>query len=173
MKKLFMLSLVCFSLSAVAQVPMNQIVVDGLASQFAMQAGTIAGVVQSCGQSIVEYNSRVVAAVNILAKTPQEQMQAMMAYQKSLSEAQQAQNRTHSVNCDEAMKSFNNLPLMQPNYKTAVLPGLAKMANPETFEMRASPSEVPPKTPSGNPAVNPTAKPPATQSVTPAIPGYQ
>lgn len=171
MKKLLMLILSLVSLSASAQVPGNTVRVDSLASQFAMQAGTIAGVVQSCGQSIVEYNSRVTSAVNVLSKTPQDQMQAMMAYQKSLSDAQQAQNRTHSVNCEEAMKSFNSLPLMQPDYKSAVLPQLAKMATPQSFAARAA--ETPPPTPSGNPAVNPTTGPPATKSITPTTPGYQ
>jgi len=169
MKKLLMLILSLVSLSAGAQVLGNTVRVDTLASQFAMQAGTIAGIVQSCGQSIVEYNSRVTSAVNVLAKIPQDQMQAMTAYQKSLSDAQQAQNRTHSVNCEEAMKNFNSLPLMQPDYKTAVLPQLAKMANPEPFSQRA---EIP-LTPSGNPPVTPTAKPPATLPVTPTTPGYQ
>ncbi len=173
MKKLFVLiltlisclSLFCISFSASAQVGSNMVRVDSLASQFAMQAGTIAGVVQACGQNIVEYNSRVVSAVNALAKTPQEQMQAMTDYQKALSTAQQTENRTHSINCDEATKSFNGLPLMQPDYKTTVLPQLRKMGEPQSFEARAA--EAPAKL-----GTNPTAKFPATSVVTPTTPGY-
>jgi hypothetical protein len=154
MKKLFISLLILsefslFSLSAHAQSAVNT-----LASQFAMQAGTIAGAVQSCGQSIVEYNSRVVEGVNTLAKSPSEQMQAMTIYQKALSETQDAQNRTHSINCSEAMQSFNSLPLMQADYKKTVLPQLAKMANPAP----ASPTMAAP----GSGTSIPVSPPPAT-----------
>jgi hypothetical protein len=164
MKKVLILGLsglMGFSLSATAQV--NAVGIGSLASQFAMQAGTIAGIVQSCGQSVVEYNSRVLSALNTLAKTPQEQLQAMAVYQKSLSDAQQAQERTHSVNCGEAMQSFNSLPLMQPDYKKTVLPQLAKMANPQTFGARAAEGQT----------ITTTAKPPATTAVTTPTPGSQ
>lgn len=153
MKKLFISLLILsefslfslFSLNAYAQ----STVASSLASQFALQAGTIAGVVQSCGQSIVEYNSWVVDAVNALSKSPQEQIQAMTVYQKALTNAQDAQNRSHSMNCGEAMQGFNSLPLMRPDYKKTVIPQLAQMGNsaatpPANAPVTTAPASTPP-----------------------------
>jgi hypothetical protein len=145
-----------FSFNANAQ----QLGMNTLADQFAIQAGTIAGTVQACGQSVLEYGSRVVEAVNVLAATPQERMGAMTVYQRALANAQTAETHTHSINCSDAMKSFNALPLMQPDYKKTVLPQLGQMvAQPA---MAAPPTSSLPMTTQASPVMPATLPPAAT-----------
>jgi hypothetical protein len=149
---LFVLSgLILFSLNSNAQSALT------MADQFAAEAGAIAGTAQACGQNIVEYNARVVAAVNALSQSPSDSSQAMTIYQKTLSNAQDAQSRTHSVNCGEMIQKFNGLPIMRPDYKTTVIPKLAAMVNPPEASTTA------PKT-SSTTQTSPMTTPPTSQT---------
>jgi hypothetical protein len=97
------------------------------ADQFAIEAGAIAGAVQSCGNDITEYNRRVNDAINVLGANASDREQAMTFYEKALTDIQANQAKLHNLNCGQVIQSFNSLPLMQPDYKTSVLPALAKM----------------------------------------------
>src|SRR5580700_4824396 len=92
--------------------------VNIIANQFASEAGTIAGVTQACGNSITEYNSRALEAINALAKNPGDRQQALTIYMDALSKSQDAQTKNHVMNCGKVIQDFNSLPLMKPDYKT-------------------------------------------------------
>jgi hypothetical protein len=153
-KRLTLMSLSLFSAAAIAQVAYSN------ADQFALQAGTIAGFAQSCGQNIMMLNSRVTDVVNILAKNPGDQQTAMTIYEKAMSDAQYqvSRNRT-TTNCDEIISNYNTLPLLRPDYKQTVLPAMANIDN------AAATTTAPPPAPNSAPPA-PNLAPPASNSPT-------
>lgn len=126
------LALILVSNIALAQTAPN------LANEFALEAGKIGGVVQACGQNISVYNSRVSEAINVMADSAGSQ-QALSTYTKALMEAAEIQTKNHAISCTTAIQSFNSLPIMQSDYKTNVLPSLAKMANPTAQQPQTKP----------------------------------
>jgi len=150
-KRLTLMSLALFSAAAVAQVAYSN------ADQFALQAGTIAGFAQACGQNIMLLNSRVTDIVNVMAKTPGDQQTAMTIYEKALSDAQYQESRNKTTtNCDQIISSYNTLPLLRPDYRQTILPAMANIDNVNAAASTNTPAAqpvsttlVPPTLPAG------------------------
>jgi len=161
-KKMYLpLGLILASNMAFAQASPN------LANEFALEAGKIGGVAQACGQNISVYNSRVSEAVNVMTDSAGSQ-QALSTYTKALMEAAEIQTKNHAISCSTAIQSFNSLPIMQSDYKTNVLPSLAKMANPAA-PTPTTPSQTPEKPTANAPQLLPlqfAQTPPTQQMVT-------
>lgn len=103
------------------------------AIQFAIQAGSIAGPTQACGQDISVFVSRVNEAINKLATSPGDKVMAMNSFQGILQQAQTQQMRTHHFACSQVIQDFNNLPILRPDYESTVIaqmaPGMTGPAN--------------------------------------------
>jgi len=95
------------------------------AASFAMQAGQIAGVVQACGQDVSVFMMRVGEAVDRLAISAPDRVTAMLAFQRVLKEAQAIEQQKQPIPCDQAIKDYNSLPILRPDYKETVLSKLA------------------------------------------------
>lgn len=91
------------------------------AIEFARQAGAIAGVAQACGQSLGDFSARITEAVNKLSTNPAEQTAAMLVYQRTTQEAQIAERKNQTIPCMKVLQDFQNLPIMQSDYKAKVI----------------------------------------------------
>lgn len=135
MKKLLLAAaLSCYAVTSLAQLS------NGNASQFAEQAGTIAGAAQACGQDITIFNSRVNDVVNVLGNSLNDRQTAMTVYQQALSQSQYAQSRTHTLNCGQVINSFLSLPLMRSDFQQSVLPQMASLNNPSAATNNTAPA---------------------------------
>lgn len=91
------------------------------AFEFAKQAGMIAGVVQACGQNILPFNQRVQEALSLLATNPSEAKLASILFQNITREARQLEEKEKPIPCAQALKSYQNLPILGDHYQTTVL----------------------------------------------------
>jgi len=115
------------SLSVAQPVPTTA---NNNANEFAEQAGVIAGTAQACGQDVSIMNARTAEVINVLTKNSTEQQQAMLVYEKILAGSQVNQSKNHTMKCPDVLKAYNSLPMLRDDYKTTVLPGMAKMGTP-------------------------------------------
>ena len=97
------------------------------AAQFAAQAGAIAGSAQACGQNVTELNNRVSEVINALTSVQADQQAAILVYQKILDSAEQNQKTNNTMQCKDVLLAYNSLPLLKPDYKTTILPVMAKL----------------------------------------------
>ncbi|HEV2614410.1 MAG TPA: hypothetical protein VGV92_06850 [Gammaproteobacteria bacterium] len=111
-----------FSTMAFAQAP-----VGNNAQQFAQITGSIAGTSQACGQDVSTLSSRAAEVINLLTTVPAEQQQAMMVYEKALASSAMMQEKNHTMKCPDVLMAYASLPILKPDYKTTVLPAMAKM----------------------------------------------
>jgi hypothetical protein len=169
MKKTLLFSLLLFACHAV----FAQATQQGLAGQFAQEAGKIGGIARACGQDLSVYNGRVSEAINAMTDNKESQS-AITTYTAAVANAAEIQSKTQAINCSTALQSFSTLPLMQSNYKTEVLPALAKMANSQGAVVPSAPATPATQTPSTSPTQPSTQlvplqfaqTPPAQQLVT-------
>lgn len=146
---------------------------------FAVQAGSIAGAAQACGQDISVFVTRVNEALNRLATNPNDKLAATATFQKALQQAQTTQMNSHPLQCSQVMQDYNSLPILRPDYEQTVLvklnPDMA--ATPDANAQNQAPNtqqQTPQQQSNGPiPANSPAAynpAPPATTPVTPATP---
>lgn len=101
------------------------------ATAFAIEAGSIAGAAQACGQDISVFQKRVGEALAKLSQNPQDNVFAMSAFQKAMDHAQQVQKNGQPIPCTQVAQDYNNLPIMRPDYTQTVLTQLSpNMGNP-------------------------------------------
>ena len=91
------------------------------AIEFARQAGAIAGIAQACGQNLGDFSARINEAIKKLSSDPSDQAAASLVYQRISQEAQIAESKNQSIPCMKVLEDFRNLPIMQSDYKTAVI----------------------------------------------------
>jgi hypothetical protein len=138
------------------------------AIQFGVQAGSIAGMTQACGQDISVFVTRVNEALNKLAISPTDRVQASAAFQRTLQQTQTMETNDHSIPCIQVLQDYNSLPILRSDYQQTVIaqlhPGM-----PANAPQQAAPSTAAPAAPTTVPT--PTTAAP-TASV-PAIPQPQ
>ncbi|GEM_PF-1067687 len=114
------------------------------AANFAVQAGSIAGAAQACGQDITEFTNRINQSLAILADSSAQIDEARQNYQIAMTTAAQNQSQNRKIPCNQVIQDYNSLPIMQPNYEGNVLGKLRVSANkPVSF--------LPPQTPPNAP----------------------
>ncbi len=91
------------------------------AIEFARQAGAIAGVVQACGQDTTDFSARITEAINKLTHNPTDIAGALLIYQRITQEAEMIEKKNQVIPCTKVLQDYHNLPIMQPDYKTAVI----------------------------------------------------
>ncbi len=91
------------------------------AMAFAIQAGSIAGATQACGQDISVFVNRVGEALNKLSINPQDRVYAMSSFQKAMEHSQQVQKNNFPIPCNQVMQDYNSLPIMRPDYQQTVI----------------------------------------------------
>ncbi|HEY2566219.1 MAG TPA: hypothetical protein VGH95_00710 [Candidatus Aquirickettsiella sp.] len=91
------------------------------AIEFARQAGAIAGIAQACGQNLGDFSARINEAINKLSSDPSDQAAASLVYQRISQEARIAESKNQSIPCMKVLQDFQNLPIMQSDYKTTVI----------------------------------------------------
>src|SRR3990167_981235 len=127
------------------------------ANNFAIQAGSVAGAAQACGQDISEFSNRVNQTLAILANTTADITQAQQTYQSYIVSAAQKQAQGSQISCVQVIKDYNSLPLMQSDYQETVLGKIRKSLNkPVTFLPTQEPVPVPTHQ---NPGVSPGGVP--------------
>lgn len=94
------------------------------AIEFARQAGSIAGVASACGQNLGDFSARVTEAITKLANDAADQTAAALIYQRTRQEAQIAEKKKQIIPCAKVLHDFQNLPIMQSDYKTNVIANL-------------------------------------------------
>ena len=100
------------------------------ASEFAQQAGIIAGTAQACGQDISTLTSRSIEVINALTRIPNEQQLALQLYEKALVTAQENQTKHPVLKCTDVLSSYNSLPILKSDYKQTVIPAMTKLGTP-------------------------------------------
>ena len=107
---------------------------DNDANNFAIQAGSVAGAAQACGQDISEFSNRVNQTLAILANTTADITQAQQTYQSYIVSTAQKQAQGSQMSCVQVIKDYNSLPLMQSDYQETVLGKIRKtLDKPVTF----------------------------------------
>lgn len=91
------------------------------AIEFARQAGAIAGVAQACGQNISDFSARITEAINKLTNNPADIAGALLIYQKIAQEAEITEKKNLVIPCPKVLQDYHNLPIMQADYKSAVI----------------------------------------------------
>lgn len=91
------------------------------AIEFAKQAAAIAGAAQACGQNTSDFSARVREAINKLTSDPTEQAASLLIYQQLAQATQSAESKNQTIPCTQVAQDFLKLPIMQPDYKTAVI----------------------------------------------------
>lgn len=102
---------------------------ESKAIEFAKQAGAIAGISQACGQNLGDFSTRVTEAINKLSNNPSDRAAAAMVYLRISQEAQIAEKKNQTIPCTKVLEDFQNLPIMQSDYKAKVIDQLSP-ANP-------------------------------------------
>ena len=111
-----------FSTLAFAQAPLGN-----NADQFAQQAGVIAGTAQACGQDVSTFSSRTAEVIGVLTTIPSEQQAAMTIYEKVLATSAMNETKNHTMKCSDVLSAYASLPILKSDYKTTILPQMAKM----------------------------------------------
>ena len=96
---------------------------------FARQAGSIAGVVQACGQDTTLFTSRVNQALQKLGTSPIDIATSFFVYQKITQEARANEQRLQSIPCSKALQDYSQLPIMQADYEDKVISQLNNRSN--------------------------------------------
>lgn len=91
------------------------------AIEFARQAGAIAGVAQACGQHVDDFSARITEAIKKLSTNPSDQAAAALVYQRISQEAQMAEKKNQTIPCMNVLQDFQQLPIMQSDYKRKVI----------------------------------------------------
>lgn len=91
------------------------------AIEFARQAGTIAGVALACGQNVADFSARITEAINKLSNNPTDIAGAQLIYQRVTQEAKMAEKKNQVIPCTKVLQDYHNLPIMQADYKSAVI----------------------------------------------------
>jgi hypothetical protein len=144
------------------------------AIQFGIQAGSIAGMTQACGQDISVFVTRVNEALNKLALSPTDRVQASAAFQRVLQQTQTMQTNNHTIPCMQVLQDYNTLPILRPDYQQTVIaqlhPGMP--ANPAgAAPQQAASTTTPPATPATTPTSSaPQLPPQQPQQVAPTNP---
>lgn len=141
------------------------------AIQFAIEAGSIAGAVQACGQDSSIFVTRVNEALNKLATNPGDKLLAMSYFQKTLQQAQVSQTNNHPIACNQVVQDYNSLPILRPDYEQTVIaqltPGMSQAPYPNP-NPNAQPN---PSAPMQAPSPLQTPPNPAAQIPQPTIGG--
>lgn len=88
---------------------------------FASQAGVVAGAAQACGQSIGVMTARTNEAISALSIDSADINNAMGAYQRAVSDSAASQALSQQLTCSKVVSDFNNLPILQADYKQTVI----------------------------------------------------
>jgi len=129
---------------------------------FAVEAGSIAGATQACGQDVSVFVTRVNQALTKLAANPADKVQAIASFQKTLQQAQLAQTNNHPIPCSQVIQDYNSLPILRPDYETAVIAQLNPTMTPAT--------PAPASTPGQQQTAPPATTTPAAPTVAPSTP---
>lgn len=89
--------------------------------EFARQAGSIAGVMQACGQNVTDFSQRIAEAITKLTTNPADKAGAMLVYQQIAREAQAHEQKMQTIPCSKALEDYRHLPIMQADYKEKVI----------------------------------------------------
>lgn len=99
----------------------NGVPANSNAGLFAVQAGSVAGAAQSCGQDVTVFSSRIGEAISKLSVNDADRVAAMAAYQQALQQAQQTQANIHPLACPQVTQDFLSLPIMRGDYEQTVI----------------------------------------------------
>lgn len=146
------------------------------ATQFAVQAGSIAGMTQSCGQDISIFTSRVNEALNKLATSPSDRMQAIATFQRVMQQAQTMETTNHTISCAQVVQDYNNLPILRADYQQTVIaqlhPGMPQMATAQPAPGSVSPAAPAPSSLQPLPQGSTVPGVPNTATTPPPAPAY-
>jgi hypothetical protein len=123
---------------------------------FAVEAGSIAGAVQSCGQDVSVFSGRVGEAISKLSQNDADRVAAMILYQRALQQAQQTQINLHPLACSQVASDFMSLPIMKDDYEQTIISQLSPTTNPLAPQQTAA-ATVAQQPPTNQPWVNAAA----------------
>jgi hypothetical protein len=167
----------CVSCAALADIPPRP-TGSSNAIAFAIEAGSIAGASQACGQDVSIFSSRIAEAIDRLAASPADKIAAMADFQHALQQAQATQSANHTIPCQQVMQDYHSLPIMRPDYQQTVIsqlsPGMTGQAQTVGGQPPPPPGvgEQPPILPQNNAVapVAPSTQNPQNLSMPPATP---
>lgn len=165
------------SCSALADVPPRP-TGSSNAIAFAIEAGSIAGASQACGQDVSIFVSRIGEAIDKLAVSPADKIAAMADFQHALQQAQATQSANHTIPCQQVMQDYHNLPIMRPDYQQTVIsqltPGMTGQAQTVGGQPPPPPGvgEQPPILPQNNASapIAPSSQNPQNLAMPPSTP---
>lgn len=94
---------------------------DSAAVYFAKQAGVIAGAAEACGQPISIMVMRTGEVIDALVTDPMDKTYATAAFETTRQKSHDNLIQSQQITCPKVITDFNNLPLLQPDYRTTVL----------------------------------------------------
>lgn len=135
---------------------------DTQAVDFAKQAGAIAGAAQACGQPITTLTMRAGEVITALQMDPTDGSYATAAYQRTLQDSYNTQVQSQKIACPMVISDYNNLPLLQPDYKQTVIAAISGGNTPAAKPQTSTPGTTP------APAATPSTAPQTAQATPPA-----
>lgn len=109
------------------------------ATTFAIQAGSIAGAAQACGQDVTEFSNRVNQSLTVLADSTTQINQARDSYLAYAQSAAKKQSETHAIPCSQVIQDYNAMPIMQPDYHSSVIEKFKKVESKQTTFLPTEP----------------------------------
>lgn len=128
------------------------------AIDYATRMGSTAGVVDACGGNADLLSKRTREAIRLMSSDANEVFEAQKSYDLSYRAQYNLQVSAKIVSCSQALKSYQDIPLLQEDYQKTVLGKIRKSTTtPRTLQY---------------PPPNPAAKPNTINSNPRSTPNY-
>lgn len=112
---------------------------DDSATSFAIQAGSIAGAAQACGQDVSEFSNRVNQSLTVLSDSTTQINQAREAYLAYAQSAAKKQSESQVIPCSQVIQDYNAMPIMQSDYHSSVIDKFKAVESKQTKFLPAEP----------------------------------